>query len=95
MKCPVCDEKTKVVDSREKGWRTKRKRICKKCGHSFFTVELLRDEREPKRKPKNSKKKKIKRPCESCYYSDMCTEEDMLLGEEEKFSCYMRGDCNA
>lgn len=88
MICPYCDGKTKVVDSRETGWRTRRKRVCLSCGHDFYTIEILRDMNEPRRKHK----KKGKRPCLQCYYSNLCTEEDMLLGEEEKFRCFIRGE---
>lgn len=38
MKCPNCQsEAARVVDART----GRRKRICKKCGHAFFTVEVI------------------------------------------------------
>jgi len=41
MRCPRCEEKTSVVDSRstgEFGWR--RRRSCPSCGYRFSTKEI-------------------------------------------------------
>ena len=41
MKCPKCDNKTEVIDSRlSKHNRVRRRRKCKKCGHRFTTLEI-------------------------------------------------------
>ena len=40
MTCPVCGGKNYVVDSRSDVDAVYRKRICKECGHEFFTVEF-------------------------------------------------------
>jgi transcriptional regulator NrdR family protein len=45
MNCPICGKKTKVVDSREKLGRVRRRHVC--LGnkyHRFTTVELLEDD---------------------------------------------------
>lgn len=42
MKCPRCNEKTYVNDSRERGGIVYRNRLCAKCGLSFFTYEVER-----------------------------------------------------
>jgi transcriptional regulator NrdR family protein len=40
MTCPVCGGKNHVVDTRQDIDAVYRKRICKECGHEFFTVEF-------------------------------------------------------
>ena len=40
MNCPVCGEKTKVVDSRSDCESVSRVRECLKCGYRFKTIEL-------------------------------------------------------
>lgn len=40
MKCPVCAEPTKVVDSRKKIDHLYRRRECKACGTRFSTREI-------------------------------------------------------
>lgn len=42
MNCPICDEPTKVIDSRScDDGRVKRRRQCTICGRRFNTVETL------------------------------------------------------
>lgn len=40
MTCPVCFEKTKVVDSRHHEDSVTRRRECLSCGHRFTTIEV-------------------------------------------------------
>ncbi len=39
MNCPECDGKTGVVESRAVELNVYRHRVCKNCGHSFYTEE--------------------------------------------------------
>jgi transcriptional regulator NrdR family protein len=39
MTCPVCGEKSRVIDSRGDCEVTYRKRVCIECGHVFYTEE--------------------------------------------------------
>lgn len=54
MTCPICcgvtyiNQKYADVDS------VRRKRICKECGYSFYTLELDEDLVKPKEEPKKS-----------------------------------------
>lgn len=41
--CPVCGEKTEVLDSRSDCESVKRKRKCLECGYRFYTVEIDED----------------------------------------------------
>lgn len=43
MKCPKCDTRTRVIDSRPVGTTVHRRRRCPKCKVRFATVEYLRD----------------------------------------------------
>ena len=43
MKCPNCQEKTEVAETRvieENPRWTKRRRVCKHCGFKLWTVEM-------------------------------------------------------
>lgn len=41
MKCPKCESKTKVMDSRLIEFnRVRRRRRCKECGYRFSTLEV-------------------------------------------------------
>ena len=43
MKCPKCDGKTSVLDSREREYGgVMRRRICTQCKHRFMTVENVK-----------------------------------------------------
>ena len=46
MKCVKCRGETKVKDSRSHKDTIRRRRICKKCEHRFFTFEVA--EQPPK-----------------------------------------------
>lgn len=43
MNCPVCLEKTKVLDSRPNEDSVRRRRKCLKCGYVFVTIEMDED----------------------------------------------------
>jgi len=44
MKCPYCKNgQTKVIDSRDKSDKVRRRRECKKCGKRFTTYETAKD----------------------------------------------------
>ena len=43
LPCPVCGEKTRVIDSRSDCESVKRKRKCLDCGYCFCTVEVDED----------------------------------------------------
>lgn len=40
MICPICGEKTKVIDSRSECDCVKRRRECLGCGYRFSTEEI-------------------------------------------------------
>lgn len=40
MRCKVCGADTYVKDSRDSAGRVRRKRVCEKCGASYYTVEV-------------------------------------------------------
>ena len=41
MECPICENKTKTVDSRPWSGIRYRKRRCDACGETFWTVEHI------------------------------------------------------
>ena len=47
MTCPVCGERTRIVNSRSysDGEGVRRRRECLTCGHRFTTIELDADMR--------------------------------------------------
>ena len=57
MKCVKCRGETKVKDSRSHKDTIRRRRICKKCNHRFFTFEVA--EEPPKIIELNVKKRRI------------------------------------
>ena len=40
MQCQICQEATKVMDSRGRGCYVVRRRKCVACGHGFTTLEV-------------------------------------------------------
>ena len=60
MKCVKCKSETTVKDSRPHQETIRRRRICKKCNHKFFTLEIL--EEPPKVLTLDSGKLKIEKP---------------------------------
>jgi transcriptional regulator NrdR family protein len=58
MRCPICNGKTSVSDSRPEDDCINRTRKCAECGHTFFTVEIDRDlyERLVRKNDKNRKR---------------------------------------
>ena len=43
MRCVKCKGETKVKDSRSHRHTIRRRRMCKKCGHKFFTFEVAEE----------------------------------------------------
>ena len=43
MRCVKCNGETKVKDSRSHKNTIRRRRICKKCKHRFFTFEVAEE----------------------------------------------------
>ena len=43
MRCVKCKGETKVKDSRSYQDTIRRRRICKKCSHRFFTFEVAEE----------------------------------------------------
>lgn len=43
MKCPVCGEETKVIDSNSTCEDIVRRRKCIKCNYRFNTIEIDKD----------------------------------------------------
>lgn len=41
MKCPDCNSKTIVADSRSKEQEVYRRRVCTSCGKVFHTIEKI------------------------------------------------------
>ena len=60
MRCVKCKGETKVKDSRSHKNTIRRRRICTKCKHRFFTLEIL--EVPPKVLTLESGNLKIERP---------------------------------
>jgi transcriptional regulator NrdR family protein len=56
VRCVKCKGETKVKDSRSHKDTIRRRRICKKCNHRFFTFEVA--EEPPKIIELNVKKKR-------------------------------------
>lgn len=54
MTCPECGGKTFVNQMYKDVDSVRRKRLCKECGYSFYTLELDEDLVKPKEKPKKS-----------------------------------------
>jgi transcription elongation factor Elf1 len=46
MNCPACGNPTRVVDSRKRARRVRRRRECKECGQRFTTLEMPLQEAE-------------------------------------------------
>lgn len=79
MKCPLCRSKTKVTDSRERGYTVMRKRVCPVCEYGFFTTEILRDEEMPV-EHKTS-------PCGGCAF--VCNAEERRDGKMQNYNCFL------
>jgi transcriptional regulator NrdR family protein len=43
VRCVKCKGETKVKDSRSHRHTIRRRRMCKKCGHKFFTFEVAEE----------------------------------------------------
>lgn len=54
MTCPMCGGVTFINQKYTDVDSVRRKRICKECGHIFYTLEVDEDLVKPKEKPKKS-----------------------------------------
>lgn len=43
MKCPRCDSKTSIKDTREKGDAIRRRHACPACGYRFSSIEITNE----------------------------------------------------
>lgn len=48
MTCPVCEGKTKIINSRRDCESVRRRRECRRCFYRFTTIELEEDLRKKK-----------------------------------------------
>ncbi len=46
MKCPLCQGKTRVLETRKADNFIKRRRECKECGYRFRTIETIKEEKK-------------------------------------------------
>ena len=44
MRCPACEAKTRVLETRETRRGPRRRHECQACGHRFSTLEILLDD---------------------------------------------------
>lgn len=86
MKCPVCGGRTKVVNSREKDNRKKRRRVCTECKYDYYTYEVLSIELDEG----VSKNRSHAQPCPLCHYDTQCTERDRQLGRKISYECFYK-----
>jgi transcriptional regulator NrdR family protein len=77
MNCPVCQTKTKVIDSRLSGDNSlRRRRECPTCNHRFTTYEnIFKEQLEAGMTPEQSAMAMAKTV--ACFRSDM---NDLLNG---------------
>lgn len=61
MNCPMCNEKTKIIDSRPEDDFVRRRRVCEGCYYRFFTVEIDEDFYEKSIKKEEPKDGKVHR----------------------------------
>ena len=86
MRCEKCKAETVVKDSRPKDKSIRRRRECLRCGHRFFTMEVL--EAKPDLKivskptPKPVKRKARKPRFEDLNFDSMTDEEIEAAMEE-------------
>lgn len=60
MKCPICNGKTTVLESRSSGKTKYRRRHCKECGQVLYTEELLSFGTDQKRLQAEEAKRKYR-----------------------------------
>ena len=90
MRCEKCKAETVVKDSRPKDNSIRRRRECLRCGHRFFTVEVLEAKPELKIVPKpipTPKPKPVKRKARKPRFEDLnfdsMTDEEIEAAMEE------------
>jgi transcriptional regulator NrdR family protein len=88
MRCEKCKAETVVKDSRPKDKSIRRRRECLRCGHRFFTMEVLEAKPDlkivPKPTPKPVKRKARKPRFEDLNFDSMTDEEIEAAMEEYK-----------
>jgi len=88
MRCEKCKAETVVKDSRPKDNSIRRRRECLRCGHRFFTMEVLETKPELKIVPKPiPKSKPVKRKARKPRFEDLnfdsMTDEEIEAAMEE------------
>ena len=88
MRCEKCKAETVVKDSRPKDNSIRRRRECLRCGHRFFTMEVLEAKPDlkivPKPIPTPVKRKSRKPRFEELNFDSMTDEEIEAAMEEYK-----------
>ena len=86
MRCEKCKAETVVKDSRPKDKSIRRRRECLRCGHRFFTMEVLEAKPDlkivPKPIPKPVKRKSRKPRFEELNF-DLMTDGQIEAAMEE------------
>ncbi len=65
MKCPLCNGKTIVLESRSSGSIKYRRRRCKECGQAFYTEELLSDGTDQRHLQAEAERRKYREACKA------------------------------
>ena len=84
MRCEKCKAETVVKDSRPKDKSIRRRRECLRCGHRFFTMEVLEAKPDLKIVPKPTPvKRKARKPRFEDLNFDLMTDEQIEAAMEE------------
>jgi len=88
MRCEKCKAETVVKDSRPKDKSIRRRRECLRCGHRFFTMEVLEAKPDLKIVPKTTPtpkpvKRKARKPRFEDLNFDSMTDEQIEAAMEE------------
>ena len=88
MRCEKCKAETKVKESRPKNNSIRRRRECLRCGHRFFTMEVLEAKPDLKIVPKPTPtpkpvKRKARKPRFEDLNFDLMTDEQIEAAMEE------------
>lgn len=86
MRCEKCKAETVVKDSRPKDKSIRRRRECLRCGHRFFTMEVLEAKPDLKivLKPTSKPvKRKARKPRFEDLNFDLMTDEQIEAAMEE------------
>lgn len=81
MKCVKCKSPTAVIDSRPckrlQKDTTRRRRMCPKCEHRFYTLEFLEEPQAVEIKVEKPEKVKVKKPPPVELDFDSMTDEEL------------------